>query len=270
VGHHPETGADSVRGNRQPLAAPVSVEEAGSVATVTFGSGQRLNALGHADWQELGDAVQRLAAIPSLRAVVLRGRGGVFCSGFDVREWEGRTDAEIGRTFEVIEAALQALEDLPVPTLAAVEGTAAGGGCQLALACDLQLLTPSARIGMPVARLGLLVPATFANRMALRIGPSRSKDLLFGGRMLTADQAWSIGLVTTVAPDEDADAALEGILRNWQGSSAASLRAAKAAVNEGLGLLTEAGRRARQGPVVDPAEFQGRVEDFLRHRREVL
>lgn len=247
--------------------ASVSVEEAGAVARLSFGSGQRLNALGYAEWLELGNAVHRLAGNPSLRAVVVRGRGGVFCAGFDVREWEGRTDTEISRTFDVIEATLQALEDLPVPTVAVVEGAAAGGGCQLALACDLQLLTPSARIGMPVARLGLLVPATFANRLALRIGPSRTKDLLYGGRMLTADQAWSMGLVTTLAHDEDADAALEAILDNWKGVSAASLRASKAAVNEGLGMLTDAGRRATPGPAVDPIEFQGRVKGFLARQR---
>ncbi|HEY1156169.1 MAG TPA: enoyl-CoA hydratase/isomerase family protein [Arthrobacter sp.] len=252
------------------MAATIGVEEVESVATLSFGSGQRLNALGRAEWQELGNAVHRLAAMPSLRAVVVRGRGGMFCAGFDVREWEGRTDAEISRTFDVIEAALQALEDLPVPTVAVVEGVAAGGGCQLALACDLQLLTPSARIGMPVARLGLLVPATFANRMALRIGPSRTKDLLYGGRMLTADQAWSTGLVTTVAPDEDADAALEAILDNWKEVSAASLRASKAAVNAGLGLVTDAGRRAAPGPAVDPTEFQGRVKGFLSPQRKNL
>ncbi|GGH91774.1 enoyl-CoA hydratase/isomerase family protein [Arthrobacter liuii] len=246
----------------------VGVEEAGSVATLSFGTGERLNALGHADWQELGRAVNRLAALPSLRAVVVRGRGNVFCSGSDLREWEDVTDtAEISRTFEVIEAALQALEDVPVPTVAVVEGVAAGAGCQLALACDLQLLTPSSRIGMPVARLGLLVPATFATRMALRIGPSRSKDLLFGGRMLSAGQAWEMGLVTTLAADDDADAALDAILDTWKGVSASSLRASKAAVDDGLRLLTEAGRRAPRGPAADPVEFQSRVQRFLhRHR----
>lgn len=245
--------------------AAVGVEESGDVATLSFGSGQRLNALGLADWEELQHAVHRLAGIRSLRAVVVRGRGGVFCSGSDIREWEGMAGSEVSRTFEVIETALQALEDLPVPTLAVVEGVAAGAGCQLALACDLQLLTPSARIGMPVARLGLLVPATFATRMALRIGPSRSKDLLYGGRMLAAREAWEMGLVTTLAPDDAADAALDAILHVWNGVSAASLRASKAAVNDGLRLLTEAVRRAPPGPAADPGEFRARVKGFL-HR----
>ncbi|WP_307427328.1 enoyl-CoA hydratase/isomerase family protein [Pseudarthrobacter defluvii] len=237
------------------------------MATVSFGGGERLNALGLNDWQELRHAIHGLAADPSLRAVVVRGRGGVFCSGFDVREWDGAADEEVNRTFDVIEAALQALEDLPVPTLAVVEGVAAGAGCQLALACDLQLLTPSARIGMPVARLGLLVPATFATRLALRVGPSRSKDLLYAGRMLTARQAWDMGLVTTLAPDDNADAALAAVLDPWKEVSAASLRASKAAVDEGLRQLTEAGRWATRGPAVDPHEFRVRVTGFLhRHR----
>ena len=247
--------------------ATIRVEEAGSLGTLSFGTGERFNALGRADWLELERSVQSLAASPSLRGVVVRGRGGMFCSGSDVREFEGATGSEISRTFEVIEAALQALEDLPVPTVAVVEGVAAGAGCQLALACDLQLVTASARIGMPVASLGLLVPATFANRMSVRIGPSRTKDLLFGGRLLTAPQAWDMGLISTVAPDDGVDAALAGILNGWQGVSGASLRASKAAVNEGLRTFMEAGRRVPPGPGADPVEFQERVQAFLhRHR----
>ena len=255
-------------GGSRHVTATVSVDEAGSIAVLSFGSGQRLNALGQGDWEELQRAVHGLASFPSLRAVVVRGRGGVFCAGSDIREWDGTSDAAVGRTFDVLEAALQALEDLPVPTLAVVEGVAAGGGCQLALACDLQLLTPTARIGMPVARLGLLVPATFATRLALRVGPSRAKDLLYTGRMLTAREAWDMGLVTTLAPDDDADAALAALLTPWNGVSAASLRASKAAVDEGLHLLTEAGRRAPKGPAVDPGEFRSRVTRFLHRHRD--
>lgn len=246
--------------------AAVGVDVAESIATISFGSGERLNALGQRDWEDLRCAVHGLASGPTLRGVVVRGRGGVFCAGSDISEWDGTSGADVGRTFDVLESALQALEDLPVPTLAVVEGVAAGGGCQLALACDLQLLTPTARMGMPVARLGLLVPATFAARLALRVGPSRAKDLLYTGRMLTAREAWDMGLVTTLAPDDDADAALAAVLDPWKGVSSASLKASKAAVDEGLRLLTEAGRRAPKGPAVDPVEFRDRVTGFL-HRR---
>lgn len=242
----------------------VAVDVAGTLATISFGTGQRFNALGHGDWQELERITHQLSGGNTIRAVVLRGRGGVFCSGSDLREWDGAAGADVSRTFEVIERALQALEDLALPTIAVVEGIATGAGCQLALACDLQLVEPSARIGMPIARLGLLIPPTFANRLSMRIGPSRTKDLLYGGRLLTAQEAGGMGLISTVVPDDGVEAALETLLRGWDGLSAASLRASKEAVNQGLSPLTVAGRKVPQGAAADPTEFPGRVERFLR------
>ncbi|MEZ2389531.1 enoyl-CoA hydratase/isomerase family protein [bacterium RCC_150] len=245
----------------------MAVEMSGSVATISFGTGRRSNALGLADWTELERVTSALAGLLSLRALVLRGRGGTFCSGFDLREWDGASGTDVSRSFEVMESALQAIEDLPVPTVAVVEGFATGGGCQLALACDLQLMTSSARIGMPIARLGLLVPATFANRMSLRIGPSRSKDLLYGGRLLTAEEAYGIGLVSTVVSDDAAEPALSEVLAAWNGLSAASLRASKAAVDHGLRPVTQHARTTTQGPASDPEEFDGRVRWFLNRKR---
>jgi len=153
--------------------ATVSVDEAESIATISFGSGGRLNALGERDWEDLRCAVHGLASDPTLRAVVVRGRGGVFCAGSDIREWDGTSGADVGRTFDVLEAALQALEDLPVPTLAVVEGVAAGGGCQLAPclrpaapdphstdgdACGTPGLAGSAHLRRPLGTTGRSVP----------------------------------------------------------------------------------------------------------------
>ncbi|HEV7167923.1 MAG TPA: enoyl-CoA hydratase/isomerase family protein [Micrococcaceae bacterium] len=254
--------------SRQELET-VAVEVADAVATISFGTGQRFNALGCPDWRALDRAVGSLDGFGPLRAVVLRGRGGVFCSGSDLREWgDGISGEEVSRSFELMEAALQAIEDLPVPTVAIVEGYATGAGCQLALACDLQLTGASARIGMPIGRLGLLIPATFANRMSLRIGPSRTKDLLYGGRLLSAQEAVGMGLISSKVADDGVDAALAGLLAGWAGLSAASLRASKAAVDQGLQPVIQAGRSVPQGPAADPHEFAARVDRFLhRHRK---
>lgn len=244
----------------------VGVQHAGPVATITVGTGERFNALGSNEWRELERIAASLSSDGSLRAVVVRGRGGVFCSGSDLREWDGATAEQVRLSFASMESALQALEEIPVPTVAVVEGVATGAGCQLALACDLQLTAASARIGMPVSRLGILVPPSFANRMSLRIGPSRTKDLLYGGRLLGAAEAHGMGLITTVVPDDDVDGSLLGILGGWEAVSPASLRAAKAAVDRGLRPLTQPARDEPQGPASDPAEFSWRVASFL-HRR---
>ncbi|MBT1002966.1 enoyl-CoA hydratase/isomerase family protein [Paenarthrobacter sp. DKR-5] len=243
----------------------VTVDVSGSVATIMVGTGQRFNAMGAAEWRSLGEAARSLAAKP-LRAVVVRGCGGTFSSGSNLREWEHSPAEDVQEIFATIEAALQAVEDLPMPTVALVEGAATGAGCQLALACDLQLMLDSARIGMPIARLGILVPPSFANRMSLRIGPSRTKDLLYRGTLLQAAEAHAMGLVSSRVPDDGAETALRELLETWEGLSLASLRAAKEAVDTGLRPLSQPARDLPVGPAADPEEFPWRVGAFL-HRK---
>ena len=244
----------------------VTVLEHGSVATLTLGTGRRFNALGIDAWRALDSAATALATESSLRAVVIRGAGGVFCSGADLREWDGASADQVTESFAVLEGALQAVENIPVPTVAVIEGVATGGGCQLALACDLQLTSSAARLGMPIARLGILVPPSFANRLSLRIGPSRAKDLLYGSRLLSGQQAADMGLITTVVVEDDLDAALAGLLAGWEPLSAASLRAAKAAVDLGLRSVSQPARQAPVGLASDPDEFSSRVDAFLNRK----
>lgn len=246
----------------------VSVEDTESVATIAFGNGERLNALGMGQWEEIERAARKLASENSVRAVVVRGRGGVFSAGSDLREWEAASGEEVTHRFWRMEQALRAIEDLPMPTVAVVEGVAAGGGFQLALACDLQLTAASARVGMPISRLGILVPPSFAARLSLRVGPARAKDLLYGGRILTGEEAHDAGLVTTLAADGEVDAELAALLDTWAGVAQGSLRAAKAAVDRGLLPLVGPVRREPPGLATDPEEFPKRVAAFLRrHRR---
>ncbi|GAB3273127.1 enoyl-CoA hydratase/isomerase family protein [Sinomonas notoginsengisoli] len=243
--------------------ADVTVDDDGSVAVVRFGAGQRLNALRTEHWEALERAAVALASRRGLRAVVLRGRGGVFCAGSDLREWEHAPMAEVDRSFWQLEQALRAIEDLPVPTVAVVEGVAAGGGCQLALACDLQVTAATAQVGMPISRLGILPSASFATRMALRIGPSQTKDLLYGGRMLSGEEAHRMGLVSTLVPEGGVEAEVERLLAQWGSLAPASLRAAKAAVERGLQPLTGPARREPPGPAVDAQEFPPRIAAFF-------
>ena len=251
---------------RPEIAAGVEVDVTEGVATIHFGPGQRLNALGLDDWTDLEAAALSLSEDASLRAVVFRGRGGAFCSGSQLGEWDGASPQEVHHSFERMELAFRAIEDLEVPTVAVVEGVAAGGGLQLALACDLQLTDSNARLGMPISRLGILVPPSFAARLSLRIGPARTKELLYGGRLLQAEEAHRIGLVTALAPGEHLEQDLEALLARWSALPVASLKAAKSAVELGLTPLTDPVRRAPLGAVADPVEFPRRVEAFLRRR----
>ncbi|MCX2749262.1 enoyl-CoA hydratase/isomerase family protein [Arthrobacter sp. MI7-26] len=248
---------------------PVDLQLQDRIATITIGTGRRFNALGLADWQALERACAVMAADESLNGVVIRGRGGNFCAGSDLREWENATAQDVDETFAQMERTMQAIEQLPMPTMAVIETIAAGAGCQLALACDIQISGESAKIGMPVSRLGILVPPAFAARLAERIGPSRAKDLLFSDRMLPAPDAAAMGLISTVVPDEDLDRTLKETLTGWNTVSAASLRTAKSAVNAALKQLTEQSRHTAVAlRATDRVEFPQRVAAFLgRHKR---
>jgi enoyl-CoA hydratase/carnithine racemase len=237
------------------------------VAVLTVGTGERFNALSSPQWTALEGSARSLGSDPSLRAVIIRGSGETFCSGSDLREWRDSTGADVSAAFSAIEAALQAIEAIPVPTVALVQGVATGAGCQLALACDIQVLESTAQIGMPIARLGMLIPATFANRMSLRVGPSRAKDLLYGGRLLTAQEAEVMGLVSTVVPDGGGAGEVARLTERWGGMSQASLRASKAAVNLGLAPVDAPARDLPQGPAADPQEFFRRVNHFLGRKK---
>lgn len=237
------------------------------MTTLTIGDGQRFNALDRAGWRALEASARTLHEVTSTTAVVIRGRGNSFSSGSDLRDWVDASTDDVRTSFVEIEAALQAVESIPVPTIAVIEGVAAGGGCQLALACDLQLMESAARIGMPTSQLGILISPAFANRMSVRIGPSRTKELLYSGRMLTADEAVAMGLVTNTAPTEDLDNELATLVDGWGRQSAVSLRAAKAAVNEALAPLEQPSRQQPVGQVADPVELSTRVDAFL-HRRD--
>jgi enoyl-CoA hydratase/carnithine racemase len=141
------------------------------VATVTLGNGRRRNALTRAAWTSLENVVAGLGADPAVRVVVVRGRGGTFCSGSDLTEWAGADADLVEDSFARMESAFRAVEQCQVPVVAAITGVAAGAGCQLALACDLRFIADSAHIGMPIARHGILASPAFAARLSTLVGP---------------------------------------------------------------------------------------------------
>jgi enoyl-CoA hydratase len=245
------------------VSAGVSVRVSGPVATVTLGDGTRRNALGDEGWAELGEAFRGLAGEESLRAVVLGGEGSSFSGGFDMRAWVGATAKDVEESFALMEAACTAIEELPVPVVAKVNGIAAGAGCQVALACDLRVFGKRAVTGMPIARWGILVSPSFATRLSLLGGPGFARDLLYTGRLIGTAEAASHGLVTRSAPEHRLDATVDGLVRSLTAHPPETVRAAKRAVETGLAPAIAAARSADSGPVVTYAQFQQRITEFL-------
>ncbi|MGH3380353.1 MAG: enoyl-CoA hydratase/isomerase family protein, partial [Actinoallomurus sp.] len=161
------------------MAQPIQVEINGPVAAVVVGDGRRRNALNGAGWDLLARTMRDVAEPTAVRAVVLRGAGDTFCAGSDMTEWRDADIVAVERSFARMEAAFRAIEECPVPVVAEIRGAAAGAGCQLALACDLRVMARSARIGMPIARLGILPSPAFASRLAAVAGPAVARELLY-------------------------------------------------------------------------------------------
>lgn len=243
-------------------APSVTVRGSGPVRDVVIGSGTRRNALTGGDWQLLGDAVRSAGDDDSTRVVVVRGRGGTFCAGSDMTEWLDADTELVEDSFARMEAAFRAVERCPVPVVAEIRGVAAGAGCQLALACDLRLIADSARIGMPIARLGINASPSFAARMVALAGPATTRRMLYTGTLLDAPKAVSSGLADEQAPDAElADLTARTAARIAEQPTAA-VRAAKRAVSAALSPVRTATAHNDQD-AVSPAEFHHAVAAFV-------
>ncbi len=177
--------------------AGLLVEVAGPVATVVIHNPARRNALTAAMWRQLPALLDRIEADPAVRTLVLTGAGGTFCAGADLGDLDELLDA--GDASVAVEAE-DRLAAFAKPTVAAIRGACVGGGCQLAVACDLRIAADDARFGVPPARLGLVYPAPTTRRLARLVGPSAAKHLLFTSELVDAERALRIGLVDEVLP----------------------------------------------------------------------
>lgn len=173
------------------------VEVTGPVATVVISNPARRNAMNPAMWAQLPSLLDQLAADPAVRVLVLTGAGDTFCAGADLGDVDGLVAAGDHSLAVVAEERLAAFAK---PTIAVIRGACVGGGCQLAVACDLRIAADDARFGVPPARLGVVYPSPTTRRLAALIGPSAAKYLLFTSDLIDAERALRIGLVDEVLP----------------------------------------------------------------------
>ena len=217
-----------------PTFETIRLDHADSILTITLNRPERRNALTALMIDELTRALTD-AASGTARVVILTGAGEAFCSGLDLEELRSmatRTPAQHLADSEAIATLLRTLYDLPLPTIAAVHGPAIAGGMGLATICDFTLATPQSKFGYSEVRIGF-IPAIVSAFLLAQIGEKRARDLLLTGRLIDADEALALGLLTRVI-DIAADllpVALElaqTLLRN----SPASLRATKRLLSE--------------------------------------
>ena len=219
----------------------VTLERAadGQVATLRFASEHPLNVLTTATLEELLARVREVAADRAIRVLLVTGADTVFTGGADLVDL-GALDDDSYRHYIATEYRLFAeVEALPLVTVAVIAGPCVGNGAELALACDFRICAADARIGLPEMRVGFVAPA---QRLTAYVGLGKAKELLYGGRLLSAAEAHALGLVTTVADDLAAET--ERAARRYAGYAPTALAITKRGVNRCYGIDADPPGRA--------------------------
>jgi enoyl-CoA hydratase/carnithine racemase len=208
--------------------------EAG-VATVTLNRPEKRNAMNTPLLAGLRACFDALEADRDVRVVVVAGAGPVFCAGMDLAEMEQRRSIDPDPESGVIQT-LQRIERSRHPTIAMVHGDALAGGCELALHCDLRVAADGARFGMPLARIGLVVPFPLGQKLVEIIGPAYTRELLFTARPVAARRAYEIGMVHQVVPAAELASATHALARTVADNAPLSLAGIKATVLRAVSL----------------------------------
>lgn len=243
----------------------------GSVAVVTIQRPEARNALTWDMYDALVEACDTAEASADVRVLIIRGSGGAFAAGTDISQFRDFADGHAGVAYERrLDAVIDRIERLPIVTIAEVDGAAAGGGCAIALACDLRICSERARFGVPVAKtLGNCLSIANTARLVDLIGPAMSRDLLLSGRMIDAREAHAAGLANLIVPSSDLQQETYKIAAELSTRARSTIRATKAIM-----LRLRDFRRPPAGSVDDilnecygSKEFKEGVAAFLEGRR---
>ena len=212
----------------------VSTEERGALLFVRLERPAKRNALTRAMLERLGEIFAAVAARRDLRAVILSGAGTDFCAGTDIRELEGMDERAALDKARRGQEVCDRVELCGTPVVAAVRGAAAGGGCELALACHLRVAARGARFQLPEARLGLLPAYGGTQRLSRAVGTGRALAAMIAGEELGAEEALRLGLVNRVVEDDGLAAEAEALANSIAGAAAPlAARACLEAVTRG-------------------------------------
>jgi enoyl-CoA hydratase len=209
----------------------ITFQQTSKIGIVTMNRPGSRNALTASMWKELTAIFNKVKESSKIKVLVLRGTANQFTAGSDIKEFSQMTLTEAQNAFLNMEEAISTLESLPIPVLAAIDGPAMGAGFILSLACDLRIGTYNAKMGIPVGRLGITVGPSFMRRIVRLIGPSRGKELVFTGKIFTAEESYQLGLLNQLVDSSELDQVVikkAGIIMN---QSKASLLAVKEAVD---------------------------------------
>lgn len=249
--------------------SPISLEHDGAITTLTVQRPAALNALNGETLRALADAVASLRTRQGLGCVIVTGAGDkAFVAGADIAEMSGMTPEQAHAFAQLGQSAFAGLEALEVPVIAAVNGFALGGGCELALACDFVYAGSHAKFGQPEVKLGVLPGFGGTQRLSRRVGIAMARELIFTGRMIGPEEALRIGLVNAVFPRAELLAKVKETATSMLAVGPKALAAAKRVINEAYHLPLTAAVAAEAeafGGCFGPEQREG-MEAFLAKR----
>ena len=213
--------------------ADLVVEQRGHVLWITLNRPEVRNALCRSLNLELGEVAENVIGREDVHAVVITGAGEVFSAGADLKERRGITARESEQYVSAISNAINAVGSIRRPTIAAMNGSAYGGGLELALACDFRILVDTAEVGLTEVRLGIMPGAGGTQRLPRLIGEARAKEMILLGRKIPARRALELGVVTQLVPSGQLGSAVDAMLAEIEGCAPLSVEAAKIAIEKG-------------------------------------
>lgn len=251
----------------------LDVEIKDQIAVVTINREKVMNALNHDVIIELHQFFSSHWMNRDFRCVIITGAGRAFVAGADIKELSELDAPGAAGTSEIGQYLMKTIENFPCPVIAAVNGFALGGGCELAMACDIRLAAESAKLGQPEINLGIIPGYGGTQRLPRLVGRGKAKQLIFTGDMISAADALKFGLVDEVYPDgELMDKAME-LAKKIIAKSAASIKAAKQVINRGMdiSLSTAADlERGAFGYIFGTADSKEGMKAFLEKRKPLF
>jgi enoyl-CoA hydratase len=230
-----------------PTTANVLYDKKGSIAYVIVNRPKVLNALNTPTWKDLRTAFENARDDAAVRGVILTGAGNkAFIAGADIRELAGVTAFEAEQSSRFGQEILDLVENLGKPVIAAVNGFALGGGCETAMACSIRIAVETAKFGQPEVALGLVPGGGGTQRLPRLVGKGRALQLILSGEMISAQEAYRIGLVNEIVPAADLITRAETILKKIASNAPIAVKFALEAANKGMetsqaeGLVLEA------------------------------
>jgi len=245
------------------------VKESG-IGWLTFNRPQARNAMTFAMYEGIADVCRKIESDPSIRVLVLRGAGDkAFVSGTDISQFRDLKTADQALAYEAkMDRVFDALEDVRVPTIAAIQGACTGGGAGIAAACDLRIGAPSAKFGFPIARtLGNTLSMRNHARLAALLGVARTKDMIFLARLLDAEEMLRVGLLSEITTEDGLYQRAEALARTLLEHAPLTLRGTKEALNRIVRHWNPGGGEPIVVRSYTSKDFQEGVDSFLAKRK---